>query len=241
MAVRPATPWPFAITSFTNTRVNGVSKLTGGTGGAPILQWQVAWGLLAGEPQYYGDLNVSGSGPYTGSGFISGLIPGKTYYFWTRVRNSVGWSDFSGRTDIKMKDTPNPPKPPTFERITQNSIYAIVTPTFNGLSTITSYSLVYGLSPTNSENLVVNNGPNPIFRLVNLDPGKTYYFWGRASNIYGASDWSARSQVDLIAGAWVKTGVWHWQRAVPYVFSGGTWKLAQPYVKRGNVWKQTVN
>lgn len=234
MVTRPAAPYPFAILSWTNVRVNGKAK-TQNNGGSAITEWQVAWGLKPGEPQFYGNLNLDGTG------FISGLTPGKTYYFWNRQRNSTGiWSDFSPRTDIKMKDAPNAPKPPAFDRLTQTSVVVIVVPTFNGLSSITSYKLVYGLSPTNSDNLLVNNGSNPVFRLSNLEPGKRYYFWGRTTNIYGDSDWSARSQVDLIAGAWVKVG-FVWKRAVPYVRDAGVWKMAQPYVRRGSYWQKTIN
>jgi hypothetical protein len=112
----------------------------------------------------------------------------------------------------------------------------MVAPNYNGGATITNYKLVYGLSPTNSENLLVN-GTQASFSLFNLDPGKTYYFWGRTTNIYGDSEWSARSQFNLLAGAWVKQGA-TWKRAVPYVRVGGVWVMARPWVRKAGVWRE---
>lgn len=241
MAVRPATPWPFAITSWTNNSVNGYSVLTGGDGGSKILQWQIGYGLLPGEPTNYIDISFETiSGNVRGTGSIGGLIQGKTYYFWSRVRNAIGWSDFSGRTDVSLRDVPDAPGVAAFDRIEQTSVTVRVQPRYDNGADITNYRLAYGLSSSFGSATQVSMGLKPYIVLENLDPGKTYYFWARVSNKFGDSPWSARKQCTLIAGAWVRVG-FTWRRAVPYVRSGGVWKLAQPWVKRGTFWHKTEN
>ncbi len=229
MATVPDAPGPFVISSWTNIRVNGDAD-PGSNGGSPILEWQLAWGTHPNTANWTGTLNTDGSG------FVTGLVPGGTYYFWNRQRNAVGWSPLSGMTKVTMKDAPDAPKSPVLVSRTQTSMKVMIAPNYNGGAPITNYKLVYGLSPTNSENLLVN-GTQASFSLTNLDPGKTYYFWGRTTNIYGDSDWSARSQINLLAGAWVKQGA-TWKRAVPYVRVGGVWVMARPWVRTAGVWKE---
>lgn len=225
----PSRPGAFVITSYTNTRVNGDAD-PGSNGGKPILEWQLAWGTHPTTANFTGTLSSDGSG------FVAGLVPGATYYFWNRQRNADGWSALSPMTKVTMKDAPDAPKAPILWARTQTSITVMVVPTEVNGARVTNYSLVYGQSPTDSDNLVVN-GTQSRFGLTNLDPGKTYYFWGRATNIYGDSAWSARSQFNLLAGAWVKqNGVW--RRAVPYVKVGGVWKMARPWSRKAGVWKE---
>jgi predicted phage tail protein len=228
----PQTPGPFNITSYTNIRVNG-RAIGGSDGGSPILEWQLAWGTKPNNADFVGDLNSDGTG------FVTGLTPGVTYYFWNRRRNAEGWSDLSARTSVRMRNVPDAPKAPIFQNKTQDSIKAIVVPNYDGGAAITNYKLVYGLSPTNSDNLLVN-GTSTTFFLPNLEPGKTYYFWGRTTNIYGDSPWSARSQATLIAGAMVKVG-FTWKRAVPYVKVNGVWVMARTWTKVAGVWKETAD
>lgn len=229
MATVPDAPGPFVISSYTNIRVNGDAD-PGSNGGSPILQWQLAWGTHPTTADFVGDLNSDGSG------YVTGLVPGGTYYFWNRQRNAVGWSKLSAVTKITMKDAPDPPKSVILVRRTQTSMTVLVPPNDNNGAPITNYSLVYGLSPTNSDNLVVH-GTQATFVLNNLDPGKTYYFWGRTTNIYGDSDWSVRVAINLLAGAWVKQGA-TWRRAVPYVKVGGDWVMVRPWVRSAGVWKE---
>lgn len=228
----PARPDHFVITSYTNTRVNGKATANG-TGGKPILEWELAWGTNPSHVQNTGNLNLDGSG------FVSGLTPAQTYYFWNRVRNADGWSEYSARTSVITKDVPDAPSAPIPSSKSQTSVKVNIKPNGNGGSTILGYTLAYGLSSSSATDSV-SGGSSGVFELTNLSPGKTYYFWGKATNTWGDSAWSARSQVDLIAGAWVKVG-FVWKRAVPYVRDGGVWKLAQPYVRQGGVWKQTTN
>ena len=62
------------------------------TGGAPILETQIGIGSTPNTVDTWvtdggGDLRV----------WFTNLTPGKTYYFWARTRNSVGWSANSVR------------------------------------------------------------------------------------------------------------------------------------------------
>jgi hypothetical protein len=64
-------------------------------GGSPIREWQVHYGLNPSFGEY-----ATGS---DGSTRIGGLLPGKTYYFWSRGRNDIGWGAWSPRTQANTK------------------------------------------------------------------------------------------------------------------------------------------
>lgn len=230
MAQVPNAPNGYVVSSYTNTRVSGKATANW-NGGATILEWQIGWSSTSSpnHVQFWGNLDLNGTG------FIAGLQPGQTYYFWNRQRNAYGWSDLSVRTQRRLRDRPDPPLPPKAIFRSQTAAHIQIFPTWTGDSPITGYSLVYGLSPTNSDGLI-GGGSSGTFLLNNLSAGRIYYLWGRAHNAYGASDWSARSSVTLIAGARVNVGG-VWKRAVPYVNVNGTWMLARSWVKQNGVWK----
>jgi hypothetical protein len=225
----PTAPGPFKITSWTNVRVNGKATANS-TGGDDILEWQLAWGTHPTVANATGNLNSDGTG------FVTGLVPGGTYYFWNRQRNSAGWSALSAMTQVTMKDVPDPPKiPSAFSNKTQTSVNILVAPNGNGGVPITSYELAYGQSPASTD--VSIEQQSGLFHLTDLEPGEGYYLWAKAKNVYGESAWSARGAVVLIAGAWVKQGL-IWRRAVPYVRVGGVWKMARSWNKVQGVWKE---
>lgn len=231
MAVVPSPPQPFVISSYTNVRVSG-RAIANNNGNSTILQWQVGWGTNPNVIQHFGNLNLNGTG------FIGELTPGTVYYFWNRQRNSIGWSPYSTRSQIRTRDRPDAPHYPTISARSQDSFTIKITPNWSGDAPITGYSLLYGKSPTFS-GTTIGGGSSGIFPLDNLDPGKTYYFWGRAHNEYGASDWSTRSLSTLMAGAWVNVNN-VWKRAVPYVFDGlGNPRMARTWINVNNKWIET--
>lgn len=231
MAQKPNAPNGFVVSSYTNNRVAGRATANW-NGGATILEWQIGWSNFTSpnHVQFWGNLDLDGTG------FIGGLNSGETYYFWSRQRNAYGWSELSVRTSRRTRDKPDAPKPPVATLKSQTATHVQILPNWNGDSPILGYQLVWGLSPTNSDN-IIGGGESGGFGLSGLEPGRTYYFWGRATNAYGTSEWSARSQTTLIAGAWVNVGG-VWRRAVPYVKVGGVWKLTRSWVKQNGVWKE---
>ena len=230
----PSRPGPFVILSYTNTSVVGGAEDPSDMGDGHILEWEVAWGLSPNQADFSGNLN------FDGGGIVSGLTQGKTYYFWNRVRNEAGWSDVSARSEVKLRDHPDVVKAPTiFASKTQTSVKVTVTPNGNGGSRITGYELAYGTSPASTAVSITQ--ASPVFNLTGLVPGGTYYFWAKASNVYGESSaWSVRGATVLIAGAHVKVGA-VWKRAVPYVRVGGVWKLGEPWIKSNGEWHPSAD
>lgn len=229
----PSPPGSFYISSYSNVRVDGDAD-PNYNGGSAILQWQIAWGTspnVPGNGGGFGNLTLS-----TGSGFISGLTPGYTYYFWNRQRNAIGWSGWSPRTMVRMRNRPDPPDYPALIWRTQTSIQLRVNANYDGASPIFAYRVRYGLSPDNPTNIVTST--SSAVTITGLQPGATYYFWGQAVNVYGDSFYSPRSYATLIAGAKVKVaGVW--RRAVPYVKVSGVWKVARPWGRIAGFWNET--
>lgn len=60
-------------------------------GGTPILEWQLGYRTV---PDLVTELLSHLEGP-DGIFEVPSLSPGTTYYFWGRVRNAVGWSNWS--------------------------------------------------------------------------------------------------------------------------------------------------
>lgn len=233
MATVPGPPGVFRILTYTNTRVDG--DVNGGdTGGSVILQHQVAYGTspnVPGNGGGFGNLTIG-----TGSGFITGLTPGSTYYFWNRMRNAIGWGPWSPRNHVRMRSRPDPTDYPKLHSMSQTTIKMRIYPNYNGDSPITQYRLSYGSSP-NIPGAAVTSASQDIL-LTGLSPGALYYFWGQAINAYGISDYSPRSYVSLIAGSKIKVnGVW--RRGVPYVKVAGVWRVGRPWGKIAGFWNES--
>lgn len=230
----PPQPGPFVILTIFQTQVVGDSDPRG-DGGSAIVQYQIGYGTNPNSPQLF-DSSLG----LDGSGTIDGLSQGTIYYFWARVRNASGWSPWSVRSSAHTKSVPGISGAPFTSpgSKTQTSITIRFNRTsWNGGGVVDTHTVGYSTDPeaTVPSVLLTNDINDDTFEFSGLNPGGRYYFWARTHNVYGNSEWSARTPIDLIAGAKVKDGT-TWKRAVPYVRDGGVWKLARPWIRTVGFW-----
>lgn len=199
-----------------------------GTGGAPILEWQIGYGTSSGGPSQ----TVTSDGDTIVGGFNSG----QRVYFWARGRNSRGWSAWSNRRDTTTWRVPDAPNTVSATKISQSSIDVKFADKGNGGTAILERQIGYGLLSSAPE--LYANAPGGLASITSLSPGAKYYFWARSRNVVGWSPWSLRSQANLIASARIRVDG-EWVRAIPYVRVNGEWKVAQPMIKVAGVWKKT--
>lgn len=64
-------------------------------GGSPIIERQVGYGLSSSTPTLFAN-------DISGVNVLGNLDAGKTYYFWARSRNSIGWSEWSERSQVTL-------------------------------------------------------------------------------------------------------------------------------------------
>jgi len=90
----PDAPYPVTVSeqTQTSTRTHFNDAYNGGT---DILERQLGYGLDPDSPTHF-------AGDFDADQVITDLEPGRKYYFWARVRNSVGWSPWSGRRDYNL-------------------------------------------------------------------------------------------------------------------------------------------
>ncbi len=235
MVTVPTAPGPFVITDHGIDFFEGGSHLNS-TGGATILEWQLAWGTSPNSAQFTGNIDMM-----TGEAYVNvGLTAGETYYVWNRARNSVGWSPLSTRTQVKLDNTPRPPGTPFVVMRNQTAANLISAPSpDNGGKPITLYRWTYGLTPSGGA-LVTTVPPDLTLNLSGLIPGETYYAKIQAENVYGWGPFSNAREIRLDAGGYVKVGL-VWKRAVPYVKVSGVWVMARTWAKSGGVWNETAD
>jgi hypothetical protein len=201
-------------------------------GGSPIVEWQIGYGSSSNYP-----VSFISSG---GSSDVGGFYSGQRIYFWARARNAIGWSDWSNRGEGVTWQVPPAAPSATFYDVLQTSVG--VDMHFQQRSTDPpnlEWQIRYGRDATAAIIDGTINVDQLVEYLYTLDPGKTYYFWGRTRNSVGWGPWSPTPiMVTLIAGARVLV-VGQWKRAVPYVRTGGVWKVAEPWVKDAGIWKRT--
>lgn len=195
-----------------------------GDGGSSILEWQIGYGTSEWQPQYFIGSN--------GSTDLTNLISGVVYYFWVRGRNAYGWSGWSRRIEVRTMSVPFRPFPVETLTATQTSFVAKAKIPYDGGSGLLEVQLGYGTDP-NAPQLFDNR---PLVELQALTPGRKHYAWFRARNAYGWSLWSARSEIALVAGAWLKDGG-EWKRALPWVNVGGVWHIGKGNVGVNGTWK----
>lgn len=226
----PGAPGVTTFSSITSTSVV-VTFADGSNGGAAIDNHQVVYGT--GPNLADANLNIG----FTGSGNVTGLTPGTTYYFWGRTHNRNGWGAFSARSQVTTLNVPDAPSTPVISNVQPTSVDLMWTPNGTGGSPITGFQVGYSASASLPPGTIVSaTSPKTI---SGLTPGTTYYFWVRAQNAIGFSEWSGVASNQTIAGARIKVaGVW--KIAIPYVRSGGVWKHAIPWAKTAGEWKETV-
>jgi hypothetical protein len=227
-ATVPPAPSAVRYSNLTSTSVTAAFDGQG-DGGSVIYTWQLGYGLSWFAPEII--INS------TGTSNLTGLTPGTTYYMWARGVNAQGngpWSPISSVTTLRVPFTMDPP---VASNLTQISALLAFTAPADGGAPITSYQVGYSTNPSDLAPTTSILATSPQL-MTGLQPATTYYFFARAQNSVGWSQWSAHSVVKTIAGARVNVaGVW--KDAVPYVRDSGTWKLARPWVRDIGVWKES--
>jgi hypothetical protein len=223
----PAAPDPPTFSSVGSTSVM-VSFTDNSNGGASIDSRQIGYRKDTTTAPL---ISVSSDG----STLITGLTPGHLYYFWARVHNYKGWSSYSSSRSVVMLSVPPAPSSPVLSAITQNSLHAVFSGNGTGGTPVIEWQLGYGTDPITPTDFISQYNTD----LVDLDPGKIYYFWARGRNSVGWGPWSAVSSAMLIAGASVKVDL-VWKRAVPYVKVDGVWKVARPWSRLSGAWRETI-
>jgi hypothetical protein len=206
---------------------------------ASMLEWQVAYGTDPYNAQYYVAAynNVDASGLTSKIADVWGLTSGTKYYSWARGRNAFGWGPWSPREEFTTDRIPDRPNPVRFKDLMQTSVTAWFNydGRWDGGTPIIEWQIGYGLNPNAPTSFLFGTYS---YNLTNLLVGGRYYFWSQARNAIGYSGWSARSQIDLVAGAYIPVGrVPH--RAIPWVKVAGVWRIARPWTKVDGVWRTT--
>lgn len=224
----PSTP---AISGIKSTSVVVTFK-DGSTGGDSIDARQIRYDDNS-------DASSSTTVSSDGSTTISGLTPGKTYYFWARTHNSVGWSAWSGRASAVTQQVPTAPQAPLLSSVTATTVDVAFYPNSDGGSGITAWQIGWHVAvpwdPV-APNIISAKSPQV---LTGLAPGTTYYIFVRAQNAIGWSAWSKPTKMITIAGAYILVGT-TWKLAIPYVNVGGTWKVAEAWGRVAGVWSRTT-
>lgn len=202
-------------------------------GGSGVVEYQLGWGSSSNGPIYF--TGISGD-----DDTLTGLSPGEHIYCWVRVRNAIGWSGWSNRGEVTTWQVPPVSDPPTFYNVTQTSVGVSFPFTYRGEGPYNEESeFKYGQDPTGAVIDDTITFSEYVEYVYNLEPGGTYYFWGRARNPVGWGPWSGPHTLMLIAGSRVLVSG-EWKRAVPYMKIGGVWKVAEPWIKDAGVWKKTA-
>lgn len=128
---------------------------------------------------------------------------------------------------VSRPSVPDPPSRPYLFNISVGSVnVGWEPPDNNGGATITGYQVGYGQNSSSPTTIInANSGVS----ITNLPTGTLTFFWVRAQNYEGFSNWSDLNSARTFLGAYVKTGG-VWKLAIPYVNVGGLWREAEPVV-----------
>jgi hypothetical protein len=229
---RSSYPDPPSITSLTPAATSVVVKTSDGSNNGDAIDLRQIIRNTSGTTT--GGTTTTATGLST---TVSGLVTGKTYYFWARTHNSKGFSAWSPVKSTTTLNVPPAPSTPLVSDPTQTSVLASFNDNGGGGLTITGREIGYGKSTiTGVEASVTYTG---VMTIPNLEPGTVYYFWSRVRNSVGWSAYSVPVSLKTIAGARINVnGVW--KDAVPYVNVGGTWKIARPWGRVAGVWEEST-
>ena len=117
-------------------------------------------------------------------------VPMKTYYYWVKASNTYGTSGFSASNAGSRSD--GRPLAPTSVSASDGTYSDKVQVTWTASLGATSYTVYRSTSSGNwAQKTTLGTTTNTNFYDTTASVGNTYYYWVKASNAYGTSNFSA--------------------------------------------------
>jgi fibronectin type 3 domain-containing protein len=115
---------------------------------------------------------------------------GSIYYYWVRAFSVCGWSDFSEYDTGYRSPSNSPPSIPTNTQTSDSTYTDKVRVTWNSSSGATNY-VVYRATSSGGSKTLLDSPGGTSYDDTSAAVGTTYYYWVKACNSYGCSDYSA--------------------------------------------------
>jgi hypothetical protein len=185
---------------------------------------QVTWSSSAGATYYeiHRATSSGGTKSLLGSPAASpyddtSAVAGTTYYYWVKACNSWGCSDFSAYDTGYRSGTP--PSPPTNVVASDGTYTDRVQVTWSSSAGATYYEIHRATSSGGTKSLLGSPAASP-YDDTSAVVGTTYYYWSKACNSWGCSDFSAydtgyRSGTPPIQGSLAVTKSVDWNGSTP--------------------------
>jgi fibronectin type 3 domain-containing protein len=159
---------------------------------------EVTWTASPGATSYivYRAASLAALAKKTVLGTIPGIlfndttaIAGRTYYYWVRASNAYGTSGFSAYNAGKRSN--GIPSPPSNVSATDGTYLDRVEVTWAASPDATLYTVYRAASlGALAKKVVLGTTSGTSLNDTTAIPGRTYYYWVRASNAYGTSGFS---------------------------------------------------
>ena len=173
------------------TAPTGVSA----TDGTYAYKVRVTWSSVSGATSYTVYRATSSGGTKSTIGSISNTTyddtsasVGTTYYYWVKASNSYGTSDYSSYNTGSRAGTA--PSAPTNVSASDDTYTDRVRVTWNASSGATSYK-VYRATSSGGTKTTLGSASSTTYDDTSASVGTTYFYWVKASNSYGTSDYSS--------------------------------------------------
>ena len=156
---------------------------------------RVTWSASSGATSYEVYRAASSSGTKSKIGIPSGTYyndasasVGAIYYYWVKAKNAYGTSGYSLCNAGYRAGTA--PTAPTGVSATDGTYAYKVRVTWSSVSGATSYT-VYRATSSGGTKSTIGSISNTTYDDTSASVGTTYYYWVKASNSYGTSDYSS--------------------------------------------------
>jgi len=173
------------------TAPTGVSA----TDGTYAYKVRVTWSSVSGATSYTVYRATSSGGTKSTIGSISNTTyddtsasVGTTYYYWVKASNSYGTSDYSSYNTGSRAGTA--PSAPTNVSASDDTYTDRVRVTWNASSGATSYK-VYRATSSGGTKTTMGSTSSTTYDDTSASVGTTYFYWVKALNSYGTSDYSS--------------------------------------------------
>jgi len=173
------------------TAPTGVSA----TDGTYAYKVRVTWSSVSGATSYTVYRATSSGGTKSTIGSISSTTyddtsasVGTTYFYWVKASNSYGTSDYSSYNTGSRAGTA--PSAPTNVSASDGTYTDRVRVTWSASSGATSYK-VYRATSSGGTKTTLGSASSTTYDDTSASVGTTYFYWVKASNSYGTSDYSS--------------------------------------------------